>query len=250
MTVVVDIGNSQMKWARVAGDRLVDLSQFAHAPDERLALEAFGAAIRQGPERVVVANVAGDGLLAKLRALVTDQGAEFVAIIAAAEQFGVQCAYADPSRLGADRWVGVIAAHRLISGPACIIDAGTTVTLDAVTRDGKHLGGLIMPGPKLAAAALNRETRGIGATAPAASLPGGLDLLGRSTNDAVAYGTMLGNAAAIDRAIGTVANSLGDRLTVVLTGGGAAALEPWLETEVSLRPHFILEGLAYIASAS
>jgi len=250
MTIVVDIGNSQMKWARVVEDGLVDINQAVHAADGLRAHESFRAVLTQAPERVVVANVAGDAFLAQLRAEVVEHGGELVVVVASAAQYDVKCAYADPSRLGADRWVGVVAAHRLIAGPACIIDAGTTVTLDAVTRNGKHLGGLIMPGPKLAAAALSCETRGIGTTALAESAPSGLDLLGTSTNDAVAHGTMLGNAAAIDRATRAVAKAIGDRLTVVLTGGGAAALEPWLETEVSLRPHFILEGLAYIASAS
>ena len=75
-------------------------------------------------------------------------------------------------------------------------------------------------------------------------------MLGASTNDAVAYGTMLAIAAGLDRAIAEIGTALGAPPTVVLTGGGAIGLESWLETPVSYRPRFVLEGLAYIATES
>jgi len=107
-----------------------------------------------------------------------------------------------------------------------------------------------LAGPEIVAAALSRETRGIGDTEPARSAPTGLGVLGASTNDAVAYGTMLGIAAGLDRAIAEIGTALGAPPTVVLTGGGATGLESWLETPVSYRPRFVLEGLAYIATES
>ncbi|MDH3420693.1 MAG: type III pantothenate kinase [Gammaproteobacteria bacterium] len=247
MKIVADIGNTQIKWARVADGQLEEGGQAVHAGSQDAALEAVGAVL-VGATHVVAANVAGEELAERLRACVAAQGAGLTLVKPAAEQFGVRCAYADPSRLGADRWVGVIGAHHFIEGAACVIDAGTTVTLDAVARDGQHLGGLILAGPEIVAAALSRETRGIGDTAPARSAPTGLGLLGASTNDAVAHGTMLGIAAGLDRAIAEIAKALGEPPSVVLTGGGATALESWLETPVSYRPQFVLEGLAYIAS--
>src|SRR5690606_23289335 len=104
-----------------------------------------------------------------------------------AEMLGVRCAYRDPSRLGVDRWVTVIAAHRAAAArkdgprPACVINAGTALTFDAVDVRGRHLGGLILPGPRLAAEALASGTERIGLTEPAAGRPAGLGVLGRST---------------------------------------------------------------------
>lgn len=249
MNIVADIGNTQIKWARVARGQLEGTGQAVHAGAQDAALAAFGAALA-GAARVVAVNVAGEGFAERLRALVAEQGADLTLVRPVAEQFGVRCAYGDPARLGADRWAGVIAAHHLIDGAACVIDAGTTVTLDAVARDGAHLGGLILAGPEIVADALSRQTRGIGNTVPASSAPAGLGLLGASTNDAVAHGAMLGIAAGLDRAIAEIGTALGERPTVVLTGGGAGVLEPWLETPVSYRPQFVLEGLAYIALES
>jgi type III pantothenate kinase len=247
MTVVVDIGNTFMKWARVGTGELTDIGRAALAMSN--PLEPLAAALAAPAGRIVAANVAGVEIETSLRALAQARGADLTIVKPLPQQYGVRCAYDNPARLGADRWVGVIAAHLLIAGPACVVDAGTTVTLDAVTA-GRHLGGLIMAGPMVVASALGRETRGIGATTQAQSAAAGLELLGADTNTAVAHGAMLGIAAALDRAIAEVAAALGQPLTVVLTGGGAIALEPWLKTAVSYRPHFILEGLAQIAAES
>ncbi len=247
MKIVADIGNTRIKWARVAAGELADGGQAVHAGAVDAALEGLGAALI-GATDLVAANVAGQELDERLRALAGAQGVALTLVKPASEQYGVRCAYSDPTRLGADRWAAIVAAHWLIDGAACVIDVGTTVTLDAVARDGSHLGGLILAGPEIVAGALSRETRGIGDTVPARTAPTGLGLLGTSTNDAVAHGTMLGIAAGLDRAVAEIATALDMPPTVVLTGGGARELESWLETSVSYRPRFVLEGLAYIAS--
>ena len=249
MKIVTDIGNTQIKWARVAEVGLEDVREVLHAGSVDAVREAFGAAL-VGATQVVAANVAGKEFANLLQTCAAEHGADLVLLSPAREQFGVRCAYRDPTRLGADRWAAVIGAHQLIDGAACVIDAGTTVTLDAVTRDGLHLGGLILAGPKIVAGALSRETSGIGDTSLAAAAPTGLGLLGASTNDAVAHGAMLAIAAGLDRAIAEIGAALDTPPSVVLTGGGARELESWLETPVSYRPQFVLESLAYIASES
>ena len=168
-------------------------------------------------------------------------------VATAAEQFGVRCAYADPARLGVDRWVAVLAAHHASAGAACVLDAGTAVTFDAVDSGGRHLGGLIFAGMHLVAAALQQHTSGIGPTPVLRPAPVGLDLLGRSTDTAVANGALLALAAALDRAVATVERALGERPAVYLTGGDAPAIAAWLETEAELRADLVLEGLALFA---
>src|SRR5690606_34808229 len=118
---------------------------------------------------------------------------------------------------------------------------------DAVDADGRHVGGLIMPGPRIVAAALERNTRRIGATSAPAAVPSGLGLFGTSTDEAVGHAALLGPAAAFDRAIALFARETGEQPIVFLAGGDAEILKPWLETEVRLRADFVLEGLAMIA---
>jgi type III pantothenate kinase len=143
----------------------------------------------------------------------------------------------------------VLAAHHAARGPACVLSAGTAVTFDAVDAGGLHLGGLILPGAGALTGALDRNTSNIGRTAPATEVARGLDLLGRTTDAAVGHGAWLALAAALDRAVATVARALGTAPVVYLTGGDADALRGWLETRVELRADLVLEGLALFASS-
>jgi type III pantothenate kinase len=255
--LVVDIGNARIKWAAAANGAIVAPGHAPHAGDTKAALEAAAAGFPERVERIVVANVAGDDIAAALAALTERRfglAPEFVA--PAAEGFGVRCGYRDPSRLGVDRWVAVVAAHHAATAQgaapraACAINAGTALTLDAVDASGRHLGGLILPGWRIVAAALERSTHRIGATVSAARVPVGLDLFGRSTDEAVGHGAWLAPAAAFDRAIGLLTRELGQAPVVFLAGGDARLLEPWLETGVQVRADLVLEGLALIAAST
>jgi len=255
-TVVVDIGNTRIKWARADARRLREKEHAVHAGAEDEALAALRAALASSPvERIVVANVGGPSIAARLDALAREHlGVEPEYVATAAETLGVRCAYRDPSRLGVDRWVAVVAAHHAAAArpdgprPAVVINAGTAMTFDAVDARGRHLGGLILPGPRLAAEALARGTRGIGPTPPATTKPAGLKLLGRSTEEGVGFAAMLAPAAAFDRAAAIIAKELGIPPVVYLAGGDAAALAPWLETEVQVEADLVLKGLALIAA--
>jgi type III pantothenate kinase len=248
MTFVIDAGNTRLKWALARGLDLQARGEAVHRGAPDAALAALARALPAGGERVLIANVAGAALGARLAALVEQRtGAPPELVATSPERLGVRCGYDDCSRLGVDRWVAVIAAYRLAGGGACVVDAGTAVTFDAVDAAGQHRGGLILAGPRLVAAALERNTSGIGATMPAAAPPRGLDILGRSTDAAVGFGAMLAVSAAVDRACAAVESAIG-RVPVYLTGGDALELVPWLETKVQVRADLVLEGLALLAA--
>jgi type III pantothenate kinase len=247
MTVLVDIGNTRLKWATLEGGKLVRHGSAVHRDSVDDAIAALADSLPPRA-RVVAANVAGTVVADRLRALVASRpGASLELVTTTAERFGVRCGYAEPSRLGVDRWVAVLAAFHAAGGAACAIDAGTAVTFDAVDGSGLHLGGLIFPGVRLLAAALDRNTSNIGRTAEAAAVARGLDLLGRTTDAAVGHAAWLALAAALDRAVATVERALGRRPVVYLTGGDAEALQGWLETQAELRADLVLEGLALFA---
>ena len=250
MQILVDIGNTRIKWAEVEDGRLANVGNAVHRDSRERVLASFAAALPKRVTRAIVANVAGDAIgrdLSELMHIHSRITPEFVAV--RAEQFGVRCAYDDPSRLGVDRWIAVLAAHHLAPGAACVIDAGTAVTFDAVDARGQHLGGLILPGPRLLASALDRNTNAIGVTQAPGARPSGLDLLGKSTNAAVGNGAMLALTGALERAIAAVQGSLEERPKVYLTGGDADALHGWLESDVDMRRDLVLEGLALFSDA-
>jgi type III pantothenate kinase len=247
MTVLVDIGNTRIKWATLAAGKLARRGSAVHRDSLDGALAAFAAELPARP-RIIAVNVAGERVAERLEAVVaTRPGASLTLVATSAEQFGVRCAYAEPSRLGVDRWVAVLAAYHAAHGAACAIDAGTAVTFDAVDATGTHLGGLIFPSARLLAAALDRNTSNIGRTAAAPAVARGLELLGRNTDAAVGHAAWLALAAALDRAVATVERALGTRPVVYLTGGDAEPLRGWLETGVELRADLVLEGLGLFA---
>jgi type III pantothenate kinase len=249
MAVLVDIGNTRLKWASLERGRLVGRGSAVHRGSLDAAIAAFEEALPAQP-RIIASNVAGEAVAERLEALVAARpGAALELVATSAERFGVRCAYADPSRLGVDRWVAVLAAHHAARAAACVVSAGTAVTFDAVDAGGAHLGGLILPGVRLLAAALDRHTSDIGPTAPATAVPRGLELLGRNTDAAVGHGAWGARAAARDRAGATVARALASTPAVYLTGGDAEALRGWLETPAELRADLVLEGLALFAGA-
>jgi type III pantothenate kinase len=156
MQALVDIGNTRIKWALYDGKNLGQHGNAVHRGVADAALQTFAREVPRTVTRVIVANVAGDVMERRLRAVIGGR-AEIDFVATTAERFGVRCAYAEPHRLGVDRWLGVLAAHTLAAGPACVIGAGTAVTFDAVAGDGAHLGGLILPGARLFASALGAE---------------------------------------------------------------------------------------------
>jgi type III pantothenate kinase len=248
VTVLIDIGNTRMKWARLQAGALVDSGSALHTGGFGVAMAAMfdALAVHKGPSWV--ANVAGDSKSAQLTSACTrefGQPPHFVTV--AAEAYGIRCAYALPERLGVDRWIAMIGAYRLAGGPVCVIDAGTTVTFDAVDAQGMHLGGLILAGPRMSASILDRGTQGVGPTLAAGARPRGLDLLGRSTDTAVAHAALLSISTALDEAVRAVAAALGETPVCLMTGGDGPLLKAWLETEVQTRADLVLEGLAFIA---
>jgi type III pantothenate kinase len=250
MTVLVDVGNTRIKWATLVDGQLVRGGSAVHRDSPEAAVAAFAAGL-PAKVRIIAANVAGEPMAERLRALVAARPESSLELVkTAAEQFGVRCAYADPRRLGVDRWVAVLAAYSAARGAACAISAGTAVTFDAVDVTGAHLGGLIFPSTRLTAAALDRNTHNIGSTAAATAVARGLELLGRNTDASVGHAAWLALSAALDRAVATVERALGAKPVVYLTGGDADALRGWLETRVELRADLVLEGLKLFAEES
>lgn len=252
--LAIDCGNTRIKWARFEsgrryGEGFADLRGDADAYavlSDALIIQAERA---EGIDRVCVANVAGAQVAERIAATVTSAlGIEPEFIAVRPKAFGVECAYREPETLGVDRWLAMIAARRLVDGPFAVICAGTAATFDAVDAAGRHLGGLIFPGDRLMIEAMAQNTKQIPSVDPVGHVVSGLDLLGRSTAEAVGHGTRLALAAAVDRAIATVTDALSVDPAVIVTGGDATALAEWLASKTTVRADLVLDGLAAVAT--
>jgi type III pantothenate kinase len=157
---------------------------------------------------------------------------------------GVRNAYSAPARLGVDRFLGLVAAHRDSAGPAVIAGCGTALAVDAVGTDGRHLGGLIAPAPPLMRQALLERTARLGELT-AAPITDFAD----TTSAAVESGTWLAAVALVERFARRTQAALGMAPALILSGGGAKRLAPLLELEHRVDPDLVLRGLAHFSDA-
>lgn len=225
MKLLVDVGNSRVKWALATVEGIEGLHGFDRPADG--AHEAFRAAWGHlDPAAVVACSVAGPRATEELRAWVARTWNRTLVEVRPGERRGaVVNGYRRPDRLGADRWANLLGARATLGArDTVIVDAGTAVTVDALRADGRHAGGAILAG--LAAA-----RAGLHAAAPA--LPGGRDEAGLPADDtaaAIGAGTLVALAGGIERVTAAVGADLGTGPALLITGGDAERLLPWLTT--------------------
>lgn len=244
--LLADIGNSCLKWTWLH-DGVLQPGERALYREEGLAsvLARHWAPLRR-PQRLLVANVGGAEAAAVLSEWTRqrwDLVPEF--LCAQASAFGVRNAYAEPHRLGSDRWAALIATHHSTPRAACIVDCGTAITIDALAADGQHLGGLIVPGLATMRRALLDNTSGIELRGEAMEA---VSLLARDTEGAVRGGTLYAAVAVIDRVVADVRAALGKDVARIITGGDAPILLALLGERFVHEPDLVLQGLAVVAS--
>lgn len=246
MILLVDLGNSRVKWAHWRDGRLGE--QHA-APYAGWSVEDWQRTLFDEPgiERVVAARVGGGPDAAALDAAARRALARPVTFVATtAEAAGVRNAYPDPALLGVDRWLAVIGGYARVGGPCCVADVGTAATVDGVDADGRHLGGFIVPGPDLMMRALWRGTADL-ATHTATSGAAAGALFADNTRDAIDRGCRLAVAALVERSVREMTRRIGRAPRLILTGGAAPAVASLLETTAEEVPDLVLRGLAIVA---
>jgi|OpeIllAssembly_1097287.scaffolds.fasta_scaffold98424_3 type III pantothenate kinase len=250
MTVLlVDVGNSRVKWARFDRGVLGEQQAAAHAA---WSMDDWRAALFEGAgvERVVAASVAGGTSLAALdeaARAATGRGIERVTTQRAAA--GVVNGYADPGSLGVDRWLAVIGAWGRVHGACVVADIGTAATVDVVAADGRHCGGYIVPGPRLMVASLLRGTSDL-ASLHSSSPAGGGPAFADNTRDAIERGCRVALAAWVGRCVGDARSLLDTTPRLLLTGGAAGELQPFLDLPGEEVPDLVLRGMAECISVA
>jgi len=246
--LLVDVGNTRIKWAPLDGGRLgrQRAAVFADWDVAEFARKVFGTG--RGVDRVLVSNVAGARIARVLTLAAKHAGVpkpEFVSSRRTAA--GVTTAYLEPWRLGVDRFVMAIAAHRLAKGrPICVVGLGTTLTVDLVDAKGCHLGGAIVPGPRLMVDSVLQGTDGIRKRATGGDT-GKRSLFSRTTRAAIEEGALYSAAAMVDRAAEEAARLVGKRFLLVLTGGASPDVAPLVRSQHTVVQDLVLQGLAVLA---
>lgn len=239
MKLLLDVGNSRLKWGLRDGGRWVSQGVLDLAGVDALgdALPPFAVL-----DAVVGVNVAGHEVVGRIDAAVARWGLASRWLTAVASAGGVENRYAEPGRLGADRWAALVGAWGVHTGPCLVVTAGTATTVDVLDARGIFQGGVILPGFELMRRSLARDTAG---------LPyghGTFQPLPRATGDAIHTGCLLAQVGAVAGMFDRVAGQ--PRALCLLNGGAAELLVPALRVPLRHVPNLVLEGVARLVEMS
>ena len=232
MLLLVDCGNSRVKWA-LANDAAElgawsDSGSAAHGELGELGARWRAVQVR----RALVANVAGPAMEEQLRSLLPHDTVWFRS---QPELKGMRNHYRNPAQLGADRFAAALGARALEPGRRIVVaTCGTATTIDAIDAQGDFLGGMILPGLGLMASSLARNTAQLPLVAAGATPP----VFADNTDDAILSGILSAQAGAIERAC------VQHRAEVCIVSGGAAPhIVPALARPCRMVENIVLVGL-------
>ena len=248
MILLIDAGNTWMKWTCLAEGRLGPVGSCVHYGVNPAEWQRELAAAVDRPARVVVANVSGSVLPLRLTEW-TRQHWQLTPEYPRATRMalGVRNSYEHPEMLAIDRWLAMVAAWQAARAPLVVVCAGTALTIDLLDVDGAQRGWHMVPGARLMREALHAQTRGVAAAAllDSAATDG---VFGINTAGCVQQGARLALASFVDRVVDGCAQEIGGPPAVYVTGGAAPQVSALMQCRFQWAPDLVLRGLSMLLS--
>jgi type III pantothenate kinase len=246
MLLAVDVGNTNTVLGLFDGERLTDswrVKTDARATADELALLFRGLLERHPvPDGVAVCSTV-PAVLHEMRSVLTRYYAKVPAVIVEpGVKTGVPLLYDNPREVGADRIVNSLAAFTIYGGPAIVVDFGTSTNFDVVSAKGEFLGGALAPGIEISVDALASR----GARLFKVELARPRSVIAKTTTEALQSGTLYGFAGQVDGLVRRIEAELGEKATVVATGGLAPLVLGESETLQHYEPELTLIGLRIV----
>lgn len=238
MNLLIDFGNTRLKWALDDAGLSAIRGTFAHAGAPLAAVLGSQWQALPRPDGIFVASVVDPARERELAEFARQRfGLAMQILRSPAAALGVRNAYAEPQRLGIDRFLAMVAAQARAPRVQVLASVGTALTVDALLADGEHLGGFIVPGPALMRQAVSAGTARVDAE------DGRYRDWPNSTADGVVSGALQAAAGAIERFRTALARRSGSRVALIVSGGGSEELLPLLE-DAEHGHDLVLHGLA------
>lgn len=249
MTILlIDAGNSRLKWASFSkGQRSPQyaLTYGGYSPQAGALQHLQTLLSQQSVERIILVHVLGAAFTEALEAFCAQQAVGLNVVQSRAGVYGLELAYPNPAQFGADRFVGLLAARKLLGAHAAmLIDCGTAVTIDALQADGKHLGGVILPGLQLLSDALIRRTQATHMSATPFENP---KVFNDNTLEGMGSGCLFSLVGAVEGICTRMQEQMTEPAQILLCGGDAELLTHHLRLAHLAYPEALMEGLVYVA---
>lgn len=247
MILTIDIGNSNIVIGGVEDDSIVFEARLRteatktsdqYCVDIKILLDVYG--VRQEQiEGCIIASVVPQVLNSFQTAIKKLTGLNSL-VVGPGLKTGLNILLENPSQTGADLVVGCVAALREHKPPMIVIDMGTATTMVVLDKNGALIGGCICPGVKISADALTERA----ALLPGLQLDQPKKAIGRNTIDCMRSGIMMGSACMLDGMVERMEQELGQKATVVVTGGIAKFIAPMCKTPMIYDKDLLIKGLA------
>jgi len=162
--------------------------------------------------------------------------------VTAETDLGIRVLYDNPREVGADRVVNGVAAWHIYGGPAVVVDLGTAITFDVISKDGEYLGGLICAGIGMAISGLFSKT----ALLPMVNFAAPEKLIGTNTMGSIQSGLYYGSLGMIDGILERLCAEMGPETVLIATGGNAALIREGSRLIAHVDEDLTLTGLRLI----
>ncbi len=240
MLLAIDVGNTNITAGLFRGDRLLRRGRIATHKPLRELLRGMRVPLRE-VEGVILSSVVPRATVSLKRALKT-LGSPKPLILGENVWAPIKNRYRVPSQVGQDRLVNGGGACFLYRAPAVVVDFGTAVTVDLVSRRCEYLGGLIVPGVGVALEALVSRA----ALLPGIALSPPREFLGRDTRQSMRAGLFYGYGALCDGLVSRMKARYAPSAKVIATGGHCRLIAPYCHTIQIVDPDLTLRGLRFI----
>ena len=249
MILAVDIGNSNIVIGGIEDDDIVFEARLRTDPtktsdeycvDILMILDIYRVS-RDTIEGSIVSSVVPQVLNSFKTALLKLTGKNCL-VVGPGLKTGLNIRIENPAQTGADLVVGAVAALKLHKPPLIVIDMGTATTITVLDENGTLIGGSISPGVRISLDALTDRT----ALLPGLQLDKPKAAIGRNTIECMRSGIMLGSACMLDGMIERVEEELGQKATVIATGGISKFIVPLCRRPMLYEKDLLLKGLNWL----
>ena len=246
MILAIDIGNSNIVLGGVSEDTIVFEARLRteatktsdqYCVDLKILLDVYGV----NPEQIegcIISSVVPQ-VLNSFQSAIKKLTGKVSLVVGPGIKTGLDIRLENPGQTGADLVVADVAALREHKPPLIVIDMGTATTMSVLDENGAHIGGCIIPGVRISMDALTDRT----ALLPGLQLDQPKRAIGRNTVDAMRSGIMMGTACMLDGMVERMEQELGQKTTVIATGGIAKFIVPLCKTPVIYDKDLLIKGL-------
>ena len=247
MILVVDIGNSNIVIGGVQDEKIIFEARIRteatktsdeYCVDLKILMDVYSVD-PEAVEGAIIASVVPQ-VLNSIQTAIYKLTGKTSLVVGPGLKTGLNIKVENPAQTGADLVVGSVAALREHKPPMIVVDMGTATTMVVLDETGALVGGCIAPGVRISLDALTERT----ALLPGLQLDQPKRAIGRNTIDCMRSGIMMGTACMLDGMIQRMEEELGQKTTVIATGGIARFITPMCKTPIIYDKDLLIKGLA------